>query len=336
MKPLRRLQTVSDGWTVLASIAKANLRGVCVPLIASWNVTFRCNCRCAYCASASLAGEELDTTAALTLLDDLTALGMRWVTFSGGEPLLRQDLGRLIGRAKGKGLYVRLSTNGILVPSRLDELRGLDMVSISLDGPEGVHDAVRGRGTFAKALNAFDACRGAGIAASAVCTLNQHNINSVDELLGIAGRAGVSIMFQPATTWINLGRQPNPVALQVQQYRRVMEHLIELKGHGAAITNSVKGLRYLARWPEASAIACFAGRVICSIQPDGGIVACALFEDACQGGTQQREAPLAERLAAVRRQKVHCNRCWCAPLVELNYVLSLSPGAIMNVLRIGR
>ena len=73
---------------------------------------------------AVVAGPELEPDDALKLLDDLAALGTRWLTLSGGEPLLRRDIGALIARALEKRLHVRLSTNGILVPKKLDELKG--------------------------------------------------------------------------------------------------------------------------------------------------------------------------------------------------------------------
>ncbi len=96
-----------------SALVKIHLLRQRVPLFVSWNVTFRCNLRCAYCAACEVDREELGTEQVLRGLDGLWKVGTRWVTFGGGEPLIREDCGEILRYAREKGFQVYLSTNGI-------------------------------------------------------------------------------------------------------------------------------------------------------------------------------------------------------------------------------
>jgi MoaA/NifB/PqqE/SkfB family radical SAM enzyme len=74
--------------------------------------------------------------------------------FSGGEPLLYRGLDQVLAHVKRRGLIAALVTNGSLLARHAERLVeiGVDNVTVSLDGPEAVHDAIRGvPGTFARA-----------------------------------------------------------------------------------------------------------------------------------------------------------------------------------------
>jgi cyclic pyranopterin phosphate synthase len=106
------------------------------------SVTDRCNMRCRYCMpeeeyvwlprESLLSFEELNRVAGVFL-----GLGVRKVRLTGGEPLLRHELGVLVGLLRGRaGLEdLSLTTNGILLAEQSASLRqaGLDRVTVSLD-----------------------------------------------------------------------------------------------------------------------------------------------------------------------------------------------------------
>lgn len=68
------------------------------PVTAVWEVTMGCNMRCKHCGSscAQPLPDELTTGEALDIIGQLSAIGLRWITLSGGEPLTRHDLSNLI------------------------------------------------------------------------------------------------------------------------------------------------------------------------------------------------------------------------------------------------
>ena len=80
-----------------------------------WTSTLRCNLKCRHCYSASstsAAPDELTTDEALAMIDDLAEFNAPVLLFSGGEPMLRDDIIKLIRRASDAGLRAVLSTNG--------------------------------------------------------------------------------------------------------------------------------------------------------------------------------------------------------------------------------
>ena len=314
------------------ALAKVRLFRSQIPLFVEWNLTFRCNLRCQYCGAYNVECDELDTEAVRNGLDTLWKLGTRWVTFGGGEPLLRKDIDDILAYAKEKGFQVYLSTNGILIPKKRDVLRWVDHANLSLDGGRDVHDAVRGKGSFDKVIEALHVCREIALPVSLQCVLSSHNLDCVDEAIGIASEHAVPIMFQPATKWLDSSTKPNPIAPPVAEYRKTIAGLIERKKQGAPVRNSVLGLRHLAHWPDPTPIWCSAGRLTATIEPDGAMLAC----HQCQVGSflkgARRGGDLALQFREMPRPK-GCVQCWCAPVVELALLFTLRPRAVLNALR---
>jgi len=98
---------------------------------------------------------DLRLSEAKTIVDKLADADVMILSFSGGEPLLRNDIEELARYARDKGLIVALSTNGTLITrSRARRLvESFHSISISLDGLSDVHDRIRGKkGTYDKAI----------------------------------------------------------------------------------------------------------------------------------------------------------------------------------------
>lgn len=308
------------------------------PLMTAFNVTFRCNLRCSYCGVDQLEYTELTAGQQKEMLRELHALGGRWITFSGGEPLLRKDLLDVIDYAVDTlGMHVFLSSNGRFVPKYIDRLTKVDKISISLDGPPDVHDAVRGEGSFQRAVDAIVAARARGINVSLTCTISSLNSDRLDEVIDFANEHKVWVMFQPATLWLEaVNAEKNPIAPEPDALRSALDHLITRKRAGAPIANSVVGLRHLRKWPVASRLGrvCTAGLLTATIEPDGRYVACGFDGREFHADLPAPDAPFTQRYHAATPPATCCNECWCAPLVELNLVLNLNPAAILNMLRI--
>lgn len=315
------------------ALVKLHLLRRRVPLFASWNITFRCNLRCLYCASCDAPRDELDTSGVFSGLDALWRMGTRWITFGGGEPLLRQDIGEILKYSKQKGFQTYLSSNGWLLQNRLAEIRPyVDHLNLSLDGTREVHDKVRGEGAYDKALEALDLCKSSGIHVSLQCVLNRYNLDAVDDAVATAKEYGVPIMFQPATKWLSTSTRENPIAPDTTEYRKAIAHIVQLKRQGAPVRNSFTGLRHLASWPDPQPIFCIAGRSMVILEADGSMIACHqcqvtdfLCGKAGRGSMEDNFKNL--------RLPTHCVQCWCAPVVELCLFFSLRPEAMLNALR---
>ncbi|SHN70814.1 12,18-didecarboxysiroheme deacetylase [Desulfovibrio litoralis] len=153
-----------------------------------WNMTRRCNLKCVHCYAQALDenaanSEELNTTQAKEMINDLASYGAPVMLFSGGEPLVRKDLVELAQHATDKGMRAVISTNGTLITKeKAKELKavGLSYVGISLDGTEDVHDHFRGvKGAFKKALQGIENCQAEGLKVGLRFTVNKRNAQDV-------------------------------------------------------------------------------------------------------------------------------------------------------------
>ncbi len=151
-----------------------------------WNVGRRCNLRCIHCYSQSQDvdyPDELTTAEGKALIDDLAQYGSPVLLFSGGEPLMREDILELIGHARSRGMRAVLSTNGTLITRELaKKLKDLDLsyVGISLDGLQKTHDMFRGKkGAFDEAIQGLRNCKEAGIKVGLRFTMNKKNVEDI-------------------------------------------------------------------------------------------------------------------------------------------------------------
>lgn len=157
-----------------------------------WNVTSRCNLKCIHCyakASESPVNNELTTEEGKRLLDDLAQFGVPVVLFSGGEPLMRNDLLELAAYAVEHGMRAVISTNGTLISAekaRLLKEIGLSYVGISIDGMEETNDRFRGvKGAFKAAIAGIQNCQDAGIKVGLRFTINKLNVGEIPAIFDL-------------------------------------------------------------------------------------------------------------------------------------------------------
>ena len=166
-----------------------------------WNITDRCNLSCTHCYSRSGPGctteGELTTAEAYGVIDDLAAMGVPLILFTGGEPLMRADIWELATHARSRGLRMALSTNGTLItPGIAHRIRdcGIAYAGISLDGANAeTHDRFRNSpGAFDQTLRAFAACKEAGLRCGVRVTLTKENCHELEALVDLSLSLGAS------------------------------------------------------------------------------------------------------------------------------------------------
>src|SRR5690554_7086046 len=121
------------------------------PLWLLAELTYRCPLQCPYCSNPldyASQEQELSTQQWLDVLQQGRALGAAQLGFSGGEPLVRQDLPELIGGARELGYYTNLITSGLgLTETKVKAFAdaGLDHIQVSFQAsdPE-LNNAVAG------------------------------------------------------------------------------------------------------------------------------------------------------------------------------------------------
>jgi MoaA/NifB/PqqE/SkfB family radical SAM enzyme len=157
----------------------------------------RCNCRCVMCdiwktsESREITADDLDRHAA-----DIASLGVRWVIFSGGEPLMHSDLFRLCATLRPLGVRLTILSTGLLLAKHAQRIvENLDEVIVSLDGPPEVHNRIRrvvgAFETMAEGIRELHRLR-PDFPVAGRCTVQKQNCTSLTATVDTARELGLS------------------------------------------------------------------------------------------------------------------------------------------------
>ena len=148
---------------------------------AQWMITRRCNYRCRGCnVWMDQDNSELSTEEVKRGLDILTELGVLEIVISGGNPLIREDIGEILDYAS-KNFITTVYDNGSLAAEKIDALRSVDFVAISLDTlDEKKNDYLKGvPGSWKRAMNAIETLKEEGIPVGVSPTISQVNLYEI-------------------------------------------------------------------------------------------------------------------------------------------------------------
>ncbi|MDV2496627.1 MAG: radical SAM protein [bacterium] len=323
---------------------RSRLRGEPSLLLAFIYPTHRCNLRCTYCSSPYLKTPELTTEQWLTAVDELADLGCRRVTILGGEPLVRWDVPEIIERVRERGMACTMTSNGVLVKRRIDDLRLLNTLTLSLDAVGSANDEVRGEGVFDAVKDAIAAARGVGISVKINAVLSAKTATLLDELLTFIEQHDllltVNIMRSGAP---DLWHNAASIKAEDDEIRSTLDRLAGFARTNPRLLFSETTYRFGARWDdysrdryEADELApddpllldgprCQAGRYYLTINPDGTTYPCVMTVGRILGGNVAIDGVEA----AWRRLHGHrCVTCYSPCLVEQNYLFSLKPRVV--------
>jgi MoaA/NifB/PqqE/SkfB family radical SAM enzyme len=312
-------------------------------------LTQRCNLRCVYCSAPFRGTGELDTATWRGIVDELAALGCVRVAILGGEPLLRPDLGELIAHIGDRGMTASLTSNGLLVPRRLDALRRLSHLVLSLDAPGPANDAARGEGVFEAVQAALAAARGIGLRVKLNAVLTAHTAGELDALLAFCDRHDLPLTVNVVRSEApDLWRDAATVRPADDAIAGLLEHLAVQARRNPRLLFSPSTYRYAADWQAFGkdrsergdwpagdrrlrrAPSCHHGRNTISIDADGEVYPCAITVGRIRGGNAAREGVRA----TWRRLHDHqCLTCFSPCTVEQNAILSLRPGPLLHFAR---
>lgn len=255
-------------------------------MIISWNTTRSCNLRCKHCYRDAGVKDthELSTEEGKKLLDEIARAGFKIMIFSGGEPLLREDVFDLVSYARSVGLRPVLGTNGTLVTPavarRLKEAGALRLgISLHSAAPE-FHDSFHmSPGSWQGAVDGTHYALEAGLEVQLHTTVTEPNYDEVERVTDLAVRLGAAahhIFFLVPT---GRGKDLAGEMLQAARYEKLLHRImdkqrevdIELKPTCAPQFTRVarqKGLQI--RFKQG----CLAGTSYCVIIPNGDVNPC--------------------------------------------------------------
>ncbi len=288
------------------------------PLSLTYEVTWQCNLACAYCDRHTPMPQEMTREEIFKALGEFHDLGMQQTNLDGGDPLVHRHIDEIVDWLVQRGVTVSMHTNGILVPKKIDTIRKLSRVKVSLDGPRDPHDAMRGTGSFDRAITGAKAAQAAGIPVEFTCTVGRHNAETIESLLEIAEDLQVPVVFQPAlnSLFLENARDGSGWQLDAQSIRAAFSRIEELKPSTAMVGNAWSSLRHFRSFPEDTTPPCAAGWVMATMDAEGALFPCGQVN---RGDRSNNVVRLGAARAFAGLSRKGCSQCWCARLVEGNY-----------------
>ena len=177
------------------------------PILCNYYVTYRCNAACNYCDIWKIdkfrQADDCLLDDVLEILPQLKSLGVKFIDFTGGEPLLHPYLPEMLHAAKKLKFYTSVTTNCLLYPQRADEIRGLvDLLHFSLDSlDEEKNDRIRSKGSYQKVMESLEIARRYHENPDLLFTATDQNYQEIDRLCQFAQRQKRILIVNPVFSY---------------------------------------------------------------------------------------------------------------------------------------
>jgi MoaA/NifB/PqqE/SkfB family radical SAM enzyme len=242
-----------------------------VPQTVSIEVTRECGAACNHCLIKNGEG-EMSRELIEDVIDQVLDLGACIITFTEGDPLLRDDIFDLVKYVDPEKAVVNLFTPGLeMTPEKAVKLReaGLYNLIVGIYSVEpDLHDSIRGiPGAHAKALNAIKIAQEAGLMVTMACHVKSGDVDGIPELYKFASSMGV----QELSIWEGIPLTPEEQLTQIER-----EKIIELY---RSINSTPGGPRLFAStYFEGQMLGCMAGRRWLHVGVEGDVRGCPYLE----------------------------------------------------------
>ncbi|MGI6252410.1 MAG: radical SAM protein [Aminivibrio sp.] len=257
-------------------------------MLISWNTTTKCNLFCRHCYRES--GPDADRSGELTekegreLIASIKRAGFRLLIFSGGEPLMREDIFDLVAAARDEGLLPAMGSNGTLitpeVAQRLADC-GLRGIAISVDSMDReYHDAFRGvKGAFDRAGEGIQNALAAGLRVQINLTLTDRNLDQFGPMVNFYEGLGVHAIHPfflvPTGRALSMAEEELKSGAYFSMIRAVLEKQAET-GLELKPTCAPQFMPMAAEMgiPQRFTRGCLAGISYCCVLPGGDVHLC--------------------------------------------------------------
>jgi len=258
------------------------------------HITERCNLRCSHCYQDGNRAGEMTLGEIISIMDEVSELIAAWdeaysvqfessFTVTGGEPFLRSDFSAILGAMNQKGFDTYILTNGTLISrEKARELANLGVrgIQISLEGPEQIHDSIRGAGSFAASINGIHNIVNSGIELTLNTTLSEINAPYFMDMITLASALGAQKLGFSRLVPSGGGKRLFNKMLSTDAVEDLYRKIFSLNtGDLKIVTGDPVALQY--RSPEQAAYGssvpsggCAAGVSGLTIMPDGTITPC--------------------------------------------------------------
>lgn len=238
-----------------------------------WHIIHRCNLQCVHCYQddydAMMTYDQM--IGALDKYEKYIGLyGYEGqINLTGGEPLLHPDFMKLSGEIRNRGIRLGILTNGTLIDEKMaQDLASLSpvLVQVSLDGPEEIHDSIRGKGQYKRAIEGIDHLVSQGIKVNVSFTAMKHNIMHFEELARELAGHGIHKLW-----WDRVVTDDETLYLSTIEFRGLVEKTLKLQKKYKFISND-RALQQLPK--DRCGYNCSAGKRLLILLAGGELMAC--------------------------------------------------------------
>jgi len=216
---------------LISSVIEGKKERVLDGSIAIWNFTNRCNLSCLHCYSKSTL-DEIDTLTTpqikKTILQ-MKANGVKFIIFSGGEPLTRKDLFEIANFCKENGIITYLSSNGLyFTKGNIQKIvDSFNYIGVSIDGDEPTHDFFRGlKGAFKETLKAVQLANSTGAKVGIRFTITKDTINSLEYIFDLVEKENIAKIYISHLVYSGRGLDNLKMDLSKEQRRESVEFIL--------------------------------------------------------------------------------------------------------------
>lgn len=336
---------------LLNGMIKAGVFNIPVPLVCHWEITYRCNLNCAFCATRfnkNIWSPEITTDRAREIIDQLVSSGTKILNLVGGEPTCRDDLKEIIRYARSNGLKTAVTTNGVMDDSRREWLLEADIVRVSLEGAPELNSVLRKHaGKQNTTLVTIETIK-------YLCEHKKHPLiastisaktteRDIEYLVSLAREFNVRINFNPVGVGFSEKKENFTPEDREQRRKDFSEMLLPLKvsiekiesihrKYPAYVTSSMPAL-YVLRKGGLNKYGCMAMNTAVCIKPDGSIaMPCIEFPHKVVSGDDINAIYLGKEAAAARANQGKywfCENCQLTCMISASSLVKIFPLFLM-------
>ncbi len=325
-------------------ILKGHVTGRHIPILVTLCVTNRCNIRCVYCYEEYYERnhKEFTTEELLSLIDELSTMGTKYISLNGGECLFRKDIETIVDKINEKNILCHLATNGILVKKNISVLKKVDSLAISIDGARESNDLNRGSGTYDKIIEAIECLLENRTNFQSHTVLTRNNRNAVDEIMELALRYGFKAQFSI------LRKEDSPagqINLDDEGIKAALKKILDYKKRGFPIFFSYNSYKGALNWPfsyDRQMIFndlphgyknrdCYLKRFACHIEANGLVYPCVVLVNKFKALNFQK---VGFKKAWKNLEDCGCKLCYNICHNDLNNIFGLRSDVVWNSFKI--
>lgn len=343
-----KLRTLVRGRKAMFSLLANKVCRKRIPVRVSFLVTKYCNLNCFYCYARDILNvkdvREPSIEDLKNIIDQIYDAGCRWINILGGEPLIRNDIEEFIDYAYRKGIFMEITTNGFFVKKRINALKKVDHLCISLDGDKESNDRSRGEGSFEKIVEGIEFAVKNGLNVRVHATLCKRTMQgkSLQFLSDFCNRLKIKLNYSE-NGLPGIEEMDPDFLLSEEETMKFYASYKGLKKKGFPIISSESAVGYALKWPlpkqttiykkdlkkipHGSYYPCQLGRNQCFINTDGYVYPCSK-----RWGYGKNLYEVGFKEAWDYLKSLDCVACKELGTIEQSVITGLNPKALFNAI----